>query len=260
MLDEEFLAAGLGGPDRTAPPARVDRGRGDRAGGGRGAGRAGGRGRVAGIETLIAAGRGRRWWRPRRRPSPPDHPDVGHDGQPEGGPPLVSDRPRSPRRPALDDPAAPPRHDPDRGAHVPRLGPVPPGSRPPLRQHAGPAPAVRSRRDPPADRGGAGDGAGPGAGDAAADHGAPRVDPSGVRHLVASGHRPQRLGAAGNARGAGHGRLRRRRLQPVRIDRGGVGVHRHACRPSPGPGHRGAAPSGHRGQVARRRPPAGGPG
>ena len=74
------------------------------------------------------------------------------------------------------------------------------------------------------------------AGDAAADPRAAAGDARPLRHLVAAHHRGQRLGAAGPARDARDGPVRRRALQPLRLDRGRVGDDRHArrtCAPRP---------------------------
>ena len=73
----------------------------------------------------------------------------------------------------------------------------------------------------------------------------------------AARHRRQRLGAARRARDARHGRLRRRALQPLRLDRGRVGDGRHAAGPARGARH-GRAPAARHGRAAvRRRRPRG---
>ena len=71
-------------------------------------------------------------------------------------------------------------------------------------------------------RGATGQRAGRGAGDAAADARARRKGAQQIRHLLAAGRRGQRIGVARRAVHQLHGRLRRRRLQHVRLDRGGV--------------------------------------
>ena len=59
-------------------------------------------------------------------------------------------------------------------------------------------------------------------GDDAADARASGGDPQALRHLVAERRGGQRFRAAGGAVEPVHGRVRRRRLQPLRLDRGGV--------------------------------------
>ena len=99
-------------------------------------------------------------------------------------------------------------------------------------------PQVRPRGDA------AGDGPEPrhrargGAGDAPADHGSSAGDDCALRPQLPPGDRAQRIGAAG---GTGHTRdgcLRRCPLQPLRLDRGGLGHDRLACGPACGAGHR----------------------
>ena len=70
---------------------------------------------------------------------------------------------------------------------------------------------------------------------------------------LAARHRRERVGAAGRSRGAGDGCLRRRALQPLRLDRGGVGDDRDAGRPARGPGHRRQRAARNRRAPVRRR-------
>ena len=90
------------------------------------------------------------------------------------------------------------------------------------------------------------------AGDDAAHPRAAGGDALEVRPLLAEGGGGQRLGAARRPRDRVDGRLRRQPLQPVRLDRGGVGVDRHAGRHARRPGHRGQAAARHRREALRR--------
>ena len=77
-----------------------------------------------------------------------------------------------------------------------------------------------------------------GAGDGAAHHGAARRDPRALRLLVAAHRRARRLGDPRRPGRALHGRVRRRRLQRLRVDRGRRRLDRRArrtCAPTPRP-------------------------
>ena len=75
------------------------------------------------------------------------------------------------------------------------------------------------------------------AGDDAADPGAARGDAREVRPRLAQGGGRERLGAPGRPRHRVDGRVRRHALQPLRLDRGRVGVDRDAGGHARGPGH-----------------------
>ena len=83
-------------------------------------------------------------------------------------------------------------------------------------------------------------------------HGAARRDDRQVRPRRPARDRRQRQRAAGRAGGQGHGPLRRRPLQPLRLDRGGVGDHRHPRGPARRAGHRRAPAARDRRQAPRR--------
>ena len=183
------------------------------------------------------------------------HPHERDDRHAEGREPPPARVAGSRRRAARGDPAARPRAHDDRGADVPLVGLRPPRARDRAGVDARPAPALRRRRDPPGDRRSRRDGARRRAGDAAADARARRARDRPPRPRRAARHRRQRLRAAGRARDARHGRLRRRALQPLRLDGGRVGDGRHAAGPARGARHRGPPAARHgRAPLRRRRP------
>ena len=104
--------------------------------------------------------------------------------------------------------------------------------------HDGAAPALRPRGDAGGDGPAAVHGARRGPGDAPAHPRAARGGDRALRPLGPAGHRGQRQRAARRARPARHGPLRRRPLQPLRLDGGGVGDDRDARGPARGAGHR----------------------
>jgi hypothetical protein len=73
-----------------------------------------------------------------------------------------------------------------------------------------------------------------------------------VRRLVAEGRGGERLGAARRPGRQLDGHLRRQPLQPVRLDRGGLGLDRHPGRHACGSGHGGEAAARHRREAVRR--------
>ncbi len=81
-----------------------------------------------------------------------------------------------------------------------------------------------------------------------------------LRPERAARHRAQRQLAARRAGHARHGPLRRRALQPLRLDRGGVGVGGHPGRPARRARHGRPSAARHRGQAARRAGRRGRPG
>ena len=120
-------------------------------------------------------------------------------------------------------------HD-DRRADVPLVGRAAPvaGDRPGLDGRA--APPLQARDDARGGRRAQVRRARRRARDAAADAGARAGDDQAVRHELAADHRRQRLGAPRRARHARDGHVRRRALQPLRLDRGRLGDDRHARR------------------------------
>ncbi len=111
--------------------------------------------------------------------------------------------------------------------------------------------------DAVADRPARGDRADRGAGDDAADPRAAGGDAQAVRPVEGARRRRLRLGAAGRAVRALDGPVRRQRLQPLRLDRGGVGEHRHARGPARRARHRRPAAARHDRAALRRRRQAG---
>ena len=73
-----------------------------------------------------------------------------------------------------------------------------------------------------------------------------------ARRLVAARHRGERLGAAGRARDALDGHVRRQPLQPLRLDRGRLGDDRDPRGPARGAGDGGTPAARHQGQDRRR--------
>ena len=130
------------------------------------------------------------------------------------------------------DPAARARDHDDRRADVPLVGD---GALPPVadarldaRRAAAVRPGGHARRGRPPP----GDGARGRAGDAPADDGPAGRGGRALRHLGAARHRGQRQRAPRGARHERDGPLRRRRLQPLRLDRGRLGDDRRAGGPA----------------------------
>ena len=169
----------------------------------------------------------------------------GTTGNPEGRQPQGAQDARPGRLAAVEDPAARPRAHAHRRAAVSLLGAGPPRARRRARVDARPAPALRRGGHAARDRRARRDGAHRRAGDAAADRRVRAAGRAPLRHRHAARHRGERVGAARRARHPGHGRLRRHPLQPLRLDRGGVGDDRHARRPARRPGHRGQPAARH---------------
>ncbi len=90
-----------------------------------------------------------------------------------------------------------------------------------------------------------------GAGDAAAHPRPAGRDDRPLRHEQPQGDRDERLGPPRRARAACDGHLRRRALQPVRLDRGGVGDDRHAAGSAGGARHGRQAAARHDREAAR---------
>ena len=84
----------------------------------------------------------------------------------------------------------------------------------------------------------------------------PAGDARAVRPVRAARGRRLRLGAPRRLVRAVDGRVRRQRLQPLRLDRGRVGEHRHAGRPARGARHGGAPAARHGRADLRRRQPS----
>ena len=81
------------------------------------------------------------------------------------------------------------------------------------------------------------------------------ADVRAPRHVVVAVRAAVGIGLARRPRDALHGRVRRRGLQPLRLDRGRVGVGRDARRPPRRTDHRRSSAARHDGSPARRRRP-----
>jgi hypothetical protein len=158
-----------------------------------------------------------------RRPWPRRDPDLRHDGCAEGrfAPPAALARPGGGF--LLADPAA---RRPDNGdllAAVSLVGLRQLHARPRALLDARAPPPLRARAGTRLGRALPGGRADPRAGDAPADPRARARDDPPLRHSLAADRRRQWLGATGRARAARDGHLRRRALQPLRLDRGRLG-------------------------------------
>ncbi len=191
------------------------------------------------------------------RARPRGDPDLRHDRHAEGGQTQAARLDGAAGRDVLEDPVAGARDDGDRGADVPLLGLRALHARDAAGLDDRAAAPLRPRGDAARDLPAPCERAGGRAGDAAADHGAPAGDDRALRPQLPADHRGIRLGAAGRAGDAGDGHLRRRSLQPLRLDRGGVGDDRDAAGPARRPRHRGTPAAGDRREAARRRRPRG---
>ncbi|CAA9530566.1 MAG: Long-chain-fatty-acid--CoA ligase, partial [uncultured Solirubrobacteraceae bacterium] len=183
---------------------------------------------------------------------PRRHPHQRDDRHAEGRQPQAARVARSRRRALQQDPAQGARAHDDRRAAVPLVGLRALHARPRPEQHDRPAPQVRPRDDAERHRAARVHEPRGRPGDAPAHPRARRGDDQEVRPVEPPGHRSQRQRAAGRARGQGHGRVRRRALQPLRVDRGGVGDDRYAEGPARRPRHRRAPAARDDGQALRR--------
>ena len=191
--------------------------------------------------------------RPARRAEPGHHPHERHHRDAQGRAAQAARLADAGRLALRRDPAEGTRDDDDRRADVPLVGhgalPAVAHARldarraPPLR----PAGHARGGGTPPRD------GARGRAGDAAADHGTARRGRRALRHVVAARDRRERQRAARRPRHEGHGPLRGRRLQPLRVHRGRLGDDRRPRRPARRAGLRRAPAARDRRAPLRRR-------
>ncbi len=152
------------------------------------------------------------------------------------------------------------RDDGRRRAVLPRVGLGQRVDEPPARRHDGSRAQLRPGAHARAHRAAPGRGARGDTGDVAAHHRAARRRARPLRHVVVAVRAAVGIGTARRSRNALHGRVRRRRVQPLRLDGSGVGLGRDARRPARRADDRGTAAAGHPGAPARRRRPRGRPG